>query len=40
MAKYEEEQEEDEGQEPPLRRSLFANVPPFLNYLPNGLQGR
>jgi len=25
--------------EPPLRKSLFDNVPPFLNYLPNGLHG-
>ena len=29
-----------EEYEPPLRKSLFDNVPPFLNYLPNGMQGR
>ena len=29
-----------EGYEPPMRKSLFDNVPPFLNYLPNGLHGR
>ena len=29
-----------EEYEPPLRKSLFDNVPPFLNYLPNGLHGR
>ena len=23
-------------QEGPLRRSLFTNIPPYLNYLPNG----
>jgi len=28
-----------EEYEPPLRKSLFDNVPPFLNYLPNGMQG-
>jgi hypothetical protein len=27
-------------EEPPLRNSLFTNVPAFLNYLPNGLNGR
>ena len=25
--------------EAPLRKSLFSNVPPFLNYLPNGKSG-
>ena len=29
-----------EQPEPPMRQSLFENVPPFLNYLPNGLHGR
>ena len=31
---------QEEEYEPPLRKSLFDNVPPFLNYLPNGLHGR
>ena len=25
---------------PPLRQSLFSNVPPFFNYIPNGRNGR
>ena len=25
--------------EGPVRKSLFSNVPPFLNYLPNGKSG-
>ena len=25
--------------EAPVRKSLFSNVPPFLNYLPNGKSG-
>jgi len=25
--------------EEPVRKSLFSNVPPFLNYLPNGKPG-
>ena len=25
--------------EEPVRKSLFSNVPPFLNYLPNGKSG-
>ena len=26
----------EEGTESPLRKSLFSNIPPYLNYLPNG----
>ena len=39
--KYDEKktQLDDKTNEPPLRKSLFRNVPPFLNYLPNGLDG-
>jgi len=27
------------SKEAPVRKSLFSNVPPFLNYLPNGKSG-